>query len=225
MSFSSPLPHHTHYLVDKVTPSAPFLQATMSLLHPVLPTFFDTFHELAKPPAYPDPFPLPEPPEPPTEEQLAAAPKAYEREMNAWERSLLALNPDVGSDWRRWWGHGAMEVSWGRRPREEMFLPGKEAGLSQFEPRGWARDGRRRGMFQGVVVVSYRNLQSSVSSSGFGTVLPPPPPKLIADLLSISPVTAGRGTGAAPHLGWRLLLLEHSAHRTRYHARRLARRD
>ncbi|ORY74292.1 hypothetical protein BCR35DRAFT_306746 [Leucosporidium creatinivorum] len=162
-SFTPPLPHHTHLLTARATPSSSLLLASMSLLPILSPTYFTALHTLCTPPPYPSPSPIGDPP---AQTQEGDDSRALDKKLGAWEKQLLALNPEVGYDWRRWWGHSAVEEDWERRPDEEdeKWRP-KQPSEGQFgeyrEVEKWAREEGRKKLFEGVVVVSYRGLKDS----------------------------------------------------------------
>lgn len=170
LSFTPLLAHHTHLLTARAIPTSSLLLASMSLLPILTPTYFTALYTLLTPPPYPSPPPIADPPQPSSSDE---DPKLSEKRMNAWEKQLLGLNPEVGFDWKRWWGHSAAEEDWERRPDEGdlKWRPKKpsEVELMRFgEVEKWGKDEERRRLFEGVVVVSYRGMKEAVSFDAFG---------------------------------------------------------
>ncbi|GAA5976317.1 hypothetical protein JCM10908_005456 [Rhodotorula pacifica] len=151
VAYGETLPHHTHYDVKKVTPNKMLLTAAARPVHIVSPTWFEALRIASKPPDRPTAGVPPEPePQQPGEDTAT-----YDKRVQKYERDLLALDPDVGSDASRWWGHSFLEKDWEAAwPTETdpKYCPAPW----NTEPVGvWKKDERRRTIFRNVLMVSF----------------------------------------------------------------------
>lgn len=165
VAYGETLPHHTHYLVKRTTPNQPFLTAAVRPLHIVSPTWFNALWMACKPPDRPN-VPIPEVPEP---QQDGEEDAAYDKRVQKYERELLAIDPDVGSDVPRWWGHSLLEKSWdGSWPPENdpHFFP---TSWGTEEPGIWKRDVSRQTIFRNMLLVSFSGSNDAVSK--FSSIL------------------------------------------------------
>ncbi|GAA5998793.1 uncharacterized protein JCM10292_007236 [Rhodotorula paludigena] len=165
--------HHTHWIAKSVSPSASAVLAAMRFTPIVSPAWFASLSALGAPPPFPSEVPGPRPV---IEEGEDAT--AYERRVTRWEKDLLELEPDVGADSERHWGHCALELDWdGTWPAKERdeYLPAPWEG---HEPRLWRRDERRKTLFEGVLVVAFQGeeeadeTQSLLVTLGGGSYFP-----------------------------------------------------
>lgn len=106
----------------------------------------------------PRPANLPKPPTPLNGDDSLndKAVKNYNIRLAQWEHHMLGLDPEVGSDWEKWFGKAQLEKDWNARPREL-----EEDGRYQPQSEGflvdqWAPDVRRKGLWRGVMVISFR---------------------------------------------------------------------
>ncbi len=115
--------------------------------------------------APPRPTKVPKPPTPLTanESQEASAVKSHGSKVTQWEHQMVELDPEVGSDWERWFGRSELERDWSARPRE-MEEDGRYQPQSDgFLVDSWAPDVRRRTLWRGLMVISFRKSQQEVS--------------------------------------------------------------
>ncbi|GAA5890585.1 hypothetical protein JCM5296_004305 [Sporobolomyces johnsonii] len=158
ISFQKALAHHTHYLLKSIIPSSNLCVAAMQCLRIVSPAYFTELqlrgHVPDRPPASELPVhPGPPPPSSSSKEELAA----YDKQLSTYEKELLRLEPDVGGDPDRWWGHSALEKNWDAAwPNEDDYPAQKDKRYPGYEAEGWDRKEARKRLFEGVLVVSFR---------------------------------------------------------------------
>lgn len=119
----------------------------------VTPTFFDALHAQTAT--------LPRPPD--DQMPLDPGPDASDKERQEHEKALLRLNPDVGFDWKRWWGHSQLESDWNRMPKPSLYRPPPDPDFPQYTAEGFSPDARRQNLFENVIVISYREQYGVVS--------------------------------------------------------------
>ncbi|GAA5919718.1 hypothetical protein JCM1841_000766 [Sporobolomyces salmonicolor] len=158
ISFQKALAHHTHYLLKSIVPSSNLCVAAMRCLRIVSPAYFTELllrgHVPDRPPVSELPVhPGPPPPLSSSKEELAA----YDKRLLLYEKELLRLEPDVGGDPERWWGHSALEKDWDAAlPHENDYPAQKDKRYPGYEAEGWDRKEARKRLFEGVLVVSFR---------------------------------------------------------------------
>lgn len=151
LAFRTFLPHHTHLAVKTIKLTASLMTCAMHAGELVSPSYFDALcaRSMVVNETSQERPPLDKmPPEP--------GPDAGDKERSLHERALLQLNPDVGYDWRRWWGHSALERDWSNLPDPNSFRPEIDPTYPKYTAEGFAPDHRRQTMFANVVIVSYR---------------------------------------------------------------------
>lgn len=74
--------------------------------------------------------------------------------------------PNAGGDFRRWWGHSALELDWNARPKELDYLLDSENAVNGREM-DWSVREERPNMFEGILVISCRNDADAVSLLSF----------------------------------------------------------
>ena len=143
---------HTHFLTKGITASTSLHLAAMATAFVASPKWFEAFMKAGAP----NPFPadMPEAPGPQLEGETD---KEYERRHSAWENALLALNPDIGADATRWFGHCVLEEMWAGRPDvlEDQYACEVPVGLEHWTSKGWTRREERRQLFKGILFVSF----------------------------------------------------------------------
>ncbi|GAA5887291.1 hypothetical protein JCM6882_002478 [Rhodosporidiobolus microsporus] len=157
IAFKTFRPHHTHFLMKSASPTVHLLRAAVAPAHVVSPTFFtELVARSSCPPRPSEPLPAhPGPPPPAGTDKDGMA--AYDKSVALWEKNLLALNEDVGADWSRWWGHSFLEKDWESAwPGEGEYPPERAAAAKEWDPRRWAREGKRARLFEGCLFVSFR---------------------------------------------------------------------
>lgn len=87
--------------------------------------------------------------------------------MQKYERELLAIDPDVGSDVPRWWGHSFLEKSWDAAWPPEADPKYFPVGWGTEEPGIWKRNVARQTIFQNLLLVSFSGSQDAVSYTLF----------------------------------------------------------
>ncbi|GAA5865265.1 hypothetical protein JCM3774_004913 [Rhodotorula dairenensis] len=151
VAYGETLAHHTHYIVKKTTPNKLLLIAAARPVHIVSPTWFDALRIASKAPAPPY-GPIPDLPEPPQPDEDAAA---YDKRMQRYERELLALDLDVGSDAPRWWGHSLLEKDWEAAWPTETDPRYFPSCWGHEEPGIWKKNAARRTVLRNLLLVSF----------------------------------------------------------------------
>lgn len=161
VAYGETLDHHTHYIVKKTTPNKLLLTAAARPVHVVSPTWFDALRIASKPPDPPS-GPVPEPPAPRQPGEEAAL---YDKRVLKYERELLALDPDVGSDVPRWWGHSLLEKNWEAAwPAEADPRYYPTPWQDDEEPGIWKKNVARRTVFQNRLFASFSGSIDAVST-------------------------------------------------------------
>lgn len=127
----------------------------MSIAFVTSPKYLAALFESATPPTRPSN--LPRPPNALNGDDSAneRAVKSFTAKMMQWEKQMIEINPEVGSDWERWFGKSELERDWNARPRET-----EEDGRFQPQSDGflvdrWSPDIGRKTLWRGVMVISY----------------------------------------------------------------------
>lgn len=160
IAYGETLPHHTHYLVKKAIPNQQFLIAAVRPLHIVSPTWFEALRLACRTPDRPN-VPIPEAPEP---QQDGEEDGAYDKRVQKYERELLAIDHDVGSDLPRWWGHSLLEKHWDVAWPQETDPKYFPVSWSTDEPGIWKRDVARQTIFRNMLLVSFSGSDDAVSN-------------------------------------------------------------
>ncbi|GAA5860031.1 hypothetical protein JCM8547_003065 [Rhodosporidiobolus lusitaniae] len=158
--------HHTHYVAKTGIPSALVLKAAMCTAHVVSPAFFTAFADAGRALDRPS-EPIDSPPVAPSAGASKEDQAAYDKALTAWEKNLLALNPDVGADWEKWWGHSYLETNWeASKPDERDYptAPALDYGIQ--DAKNWAPDDKRKSLFDGCLVVSFLGVASQEEADG-----------------------------------------------------------
>ena len=145
------LNRHTHYLPKALLPGVNIFHAAMSAVPICSPLWLDAFIAAG----HVEPVP------------------AYRlrwdgnEDRSKFEDRLLKFKDGVGSDYERWWGHSELEKDWTTRPDPTELLyacgPAKEAVYSSWTWEKWNRDERRKELFEGILLVSFREEGTVVS--------------------------------------------------------------
>ncbi|GAA5983791.1 hypothetical protein JCM11641_005193 [Rhodosporidiobolus odoratus] len=156
LAYKTFLSHHTHFLTRTAIPTHALLRASISCARIASPAFFRALTERGAAPERPQ-EPLPAHPGPPPVGASKEDQAAYDKTLTGWEKQLLALNADVGGDWERWWGYSWLEKDWEAAwPEEGEFPPEVASQAAEMDPKKWDRDEKRKGLFKGVLVISFR---------------------------------------------------------------------
>ncbi|KAI5481714.1 BRCT domain containing protein [Pseudohyphozyma bogoriensis] len=188
------LPHHTHLIVRKISGTASiciasllntpicsqlyleqiFLKGALFPRPPDAPEYIDLFYKFE--------------PKSSAKEDVKKA-KDKQKGLTAVQEQLLSMNSDVGYDWGRYWGHSFLEEDWAEWPDPAEFVPKDREGdytESSFQP-----DERRKGLFEGVLGVSFRSgndvdsLDRRMFEVGGGHFISLDPPQQDASIESI----------------------------------------
>jgi hypothetical protein len=150
----------------------------MHLTHVVSHEWYDELVAVTAAPDFPA-EPLPVHPGPPPEGASKEELTAHDREVQRYEKELLAMNEDVGGDPTRWWGHCHLENDWDGAWPSETDPKNMPAPFEHFQPAVWAKNDARSDLFKDVLVVSFRG--------------PGEPVRRIRDLLSRFSLTVFAG--------------------------------
>ncbi|GAA5921422.1 hypothetical protein JCM3775_003041 [Rhodotorula graminis] len=169
--------HHTHLVVKTAAPNATVTLAAMHRAHIVAPTFCDDLFQAGAPKPFPPADHVPVRPEPLAPDAGADDKAAHDRAVVKWERDVLDLEPDVGFDTGRWWGHCLLEQNWAAAwPGEDAHVPARWDGQ---DPTRWAIPRAERAtLFQNVLLVNLRGspeadaIHGALVTLGGGTYFP-----------------------------------------------------
>jgi hypothetical protein len=151
---------HTHFITKGLTASTSLQFAAMASAYVASPKWFEAFMASGAPLPFPTDMP-----EAPGAQKEGETDKQFDKRVSMWEMSLLALDPMVGADPSRWFGHCMLEQMWGARPDE---MDGKyaceiPAGFKHWTSEGWNKNEARSTLFKGILFISFSQVVSSIS--------------------------------------------------------------
>lgn len=146
MAFDQIHRHHTHYVARSSSPNRQICLAAIFQISIVSVNFLNDFFEKSQVPARPIGIEL---------HDLILS--------DSDEVNLAKKYPDVGGDFKRWWGHSALELDWSTRPKEEDYLLDSKNDVT-VRAMDWSLREERPKMFAGILVISCRNDADAVSS-------------------------------------------------------------
>jgi len=166
LSPSTPLPHHTHYMIRTLSPSTNACVSALLTLPIISSTFLTSLQKSTSLPPVPTDLPLP--PDPP---QPGAASKeelqVYDKLLIPYEKQLLSINSSIGSQPHTYFGHSLVEQDFETHwPNPKDYLPAKNPKFETFEPEKFCRvDEGRKGVFEGIGFIDFRGDESLVTFS------------------------------------------------------------
>ncbi|GAA5946328.1 hypothetical protein JCM3765_000199 [Sporobolomyces pararoseus] len=159
-------PHHSHFVMRTLSPSVNATIAALLALPSVNTTFLVALQKAATVPQKPGNILLPDapihPPPGASKEELST----FDRQMIAYEKTILAINPSIGSAPHEFYGHSPLELDFDKNwPKEEDYPANVNSKFTEYDPKTWCWPKvERKSVFKGVGFVDFREDENVTES-------------------------------------------------------------